>query len=162
MVTLTKKINGTYRSKLKTRTPVVIPIPREQAEMMKRVPRLSLDAIRDGEGNSTDWYNVTFRINISLILAKKFYTDEASIALEEIAQLCLAIAENYAKTDKWSVTPEQYEMFIMGLDASDQIQDETTRRELLDASLASRTYVNKLIKTHNEKLSMKCQTSPIS
>lgn len=157
-VILRKKNNGTHRSKLKTRSPVVFPIPREKTEEIKRGPRLSLDAMRDGRGNSTDWFNLTFRIKIGLILALKFYTEEASDALEEILQHCVAISDNYATTYKWTITTEQYDALLMGLDACDQIHDETTRRELLDAFLASKTYVNKLIKIHNEKLSMKCQT----
>ncbi len=148
-VTLTRKINGTYRTKLKSHTPITIAIPKHLMDSIKRIPRLSLESFKESRGSSTDWYNLTFRIKIALDLAKRYYTDEASEALVDVFEDCLNLYRNFKSTSKWSITEEQYDSILMGLDAMDQIQDETTRRDQLEVFKSSDLYVKKLIEKIN-------------
>jgi hypothetical protein len=145
MVTLVKKINGTFKSKLKSHTPINIAISKADSELLKRFPRLSLENIRNNNGIFKDWYNLTFRTKIGLEVANLVYTEEASAALKEVHDVCLKMLETYKQERCLSLTEQEYILLTDGLDAVDQMQDENTRRILLDIFKNSDKYVKKLI-----------------
>lgn len=142
MVTLTKR-------KLKSYTPINIAVPKVLQDQIKRVPRLSLKAFIENKATSTDWYNLTFRSKIGLDLAKEVYTEEASVAMTDVLNACLGTKDRFVKTNVWSITEEEAELVLLGLDATDQMQDETTRRLQLDVFHLSDKYMKKLIKETN-------------
>lgn len=150
MVTLIKKINGSFKSKLKSHTPINIAVPKHLQEQIKRIPRLSLEAFKESRGTGTDWYNLMFRTKIGLDLALAFYTEEGSDALKEVHDVCLELHREYKKINKWTITGYQYETLLSGLEAIDQIQDETTRRDQLEVFKSSDLYVKKLIARINK------------
>ena len=145
MVTLTKKINGTTRSKLKTHTPINHAIPREQALHLKRIPRECLQRFKNKTPSGTDWYNLTFRIRICLDLARLYYVEDTIKEVQEVYDTCIAIKDNFKVTKLWQATEEQIAMLENGLDAMDQMQDENTRRNMLEPFKRSKIYVDKLV-----------------
>ncbi len=147
MVTLVKKINGTFKSKLKSHTPINIAIPKHLADQIKKVPRLSLEAIKENRGTSTDWYNLMFRTKVGLDIACAVYTEEASRPMADIFNICLILKDRFLEEKKWYLTASEYEDLLAGLDATDQMQDETTRRLQLEIFKNSDLYIKKLIKS---------------
>lgn len=149
MVTLVKKINGTFKSKLKTHTPINIAIPKHLADQIKKFPRLSLEAMKENRGTSKDWYNLMFRTKIGLDIACAVYTEEASKPMADIFNICLNMKDRFLAENKWYITESEYEDLLAGLDATDQMQDETTRRLQVDIFKNSDLYIKKLIKSIN-------------
>lgn len=149
MITLVKKINGTYRSKLKTRTPVVIGISKSDLEILKRTPRDGLDRISAGQGNERDWFNLMFRARIGYEAATLIYTEEAKEAFEEVQETCMSIVNRYKTAKLWTVTQEEKSVILLGLDAVDQMLLENTRRIMLEIFKSADRFVTKIIKELN-------------
>ena len=155
MITLTKKINGTYRSKLKSRTPINIAIPKAFAENLKAIPRNSLLALATNKGTAKDWYNIAFRLTIGLEIAKEIYTSEASEAIKPLYETAISLMDRYIEEDLWYINKVEYEELLIGLEATDQMQDETTRRLQLDIFKYADAHVKKLIANGNQKYAKK-------
>lgn len=145
MVTLRKR-------KTTTNTPITIAVPKAQQDAIKRVPRQSLQAFKDNKQTPTDWYNLTFRTRIGFDLAHEVYTNETVVEMTECLNTCLAIKDRYLQTKLWTATPEEIESIEIGLDAIDQMQDETTRRVQLVAFKESDVYMKKLIKDAERRI----------
>lgn len=155
MIILTKKINGTFKSKLKSRTPINIAIPKALADQIKKIPHLSLKALASNQGSSKDWYNITFRIRIGLDIAKEIYTEDASIAMQELYELTVKIMDRFIVEDLWYVTEQEYNDLLSGLEATDQMQDETTRRLQLEVFKRSDVHVKQLIAENQSRYETK-------
>lgn len=151
MISLVKKINGSFKSKLKSHTPINIAIPKHLTEQIKKIPRMSLAALSENRAKESDWYNLSFRTKIGLDLAKAIYTDEAFVAMEEVFQVCLDMKDRFLLKGIWSVSEDEYQLLKIGLDATDQMCDETTRRIQLEVFKASDLYVKNIIKNSHEK-----------
>ena len=134
------------KPKYKTYTPVNIAIPKAKAEMIKKIPRLSLQAIREGSGSVTDWYNLCFRIKVGHDLAKVVYTDEAVVALKEILDCVLGIKDRFVTTNAVTVLKDEVELIEMGLDYTDEMTDDATRRVQLEVFHTSDKYLKSVLK----------------
>ena len=161
MITLIKKINGTFKSKLKSHTPINIAIPRALSEQIKRVPHLSLKALANNQGTSKDWYNITFRIHIGLSIAKEVYTDDAVVAMHQVYEQTTKIMDRFIEEGRWYTNENEYEDLLSGLEATDQMQDETTRRLQLEVFKNSDLHVKKLIAQNQSRFDTRQRAEPI-
>lgn len=135
--------------KLKTYTPITIAVPKHLQDQIKKVPRQSLQAFLENRQTPTDWYNLTFRIKIGYDLAKEVYTQEAVDGMKQVLDACIAIKERYLQTKVMSMTLLESDLIEMGLDATDQMQDETTRRIQLEAFHESDRFMKRILKEVN-------------
>lgn len=138
------------KPKYKTNNPITIAVPKAQVEMIKRIPRQSLQAFLENKGTATDWYNLGFRIRIGYDLAKEIYTEEAAVAMTEVLDCLLAIKDNYLVTGKMIFSIDDINLVELGLDYVDQMTDETTRRVQLDAFHESDRFMKSIIKQVNK------------
>lgn len=136
--------------KYKTNTPITIAIPKAQVEMIKKIPRQSLQAFLENKGTPTDWYNLGFRIRIGYDLAKEIYTEEAVVAMKEVLDCLLDIKDNYLRSNQMVFTVDDINLVELGLDYVDQMTDETTRRVQLDAFHESDKFMKSIIKQVNK------------
>lgn len=160
MVTLTKKINGTNKSKLKSRTPIIIAISKKDSDMLKAGPREAIKRIIDGKGLPTDWYTLMFRTEAYRILGEKFYTEQTAQELKEVRDVCLALKDRYIQERNWILTDEERELLIAGLDAADQMQDDNLRRHQLDAYNESNRYTTKIAQSIEDELDRLSRKEP--
>lgn len=137
------------KRKLKTYTPITIAIPKAQQDAIKRVPRISLQAFKNNKQTPTDWYNLTFRIKIGYDLAKSVYTDDAVTSMQEILDTLIVIKDRYIVSKIMQMNQSEIDLVEMGLDAIDQMQDETTRRIQLEAFHESYNFMKNILKEVN-------------
>lgn len=153
MVTLTKKINGSYKSKLKSATPITIAITKAQSDMLKKGPRDALAALKAGKGSPQVWYTLTFRTEATRIIGELIYVQETANQLKEVRDVCLRLMEGYIANRKWEISDSEFELLEEGLDAADVLQDDNTRRVQLDAYKKADLYVKKRAKEAEDRLS---------
>jgi len=137
------------KRKLKTYNPITIAVPKALQDQIKKVPRQSFQAFLDNKQTPTDWYNLTFRIRIGYNLAQAVYTQEAIVGMKEALDVCITIKERYLTTRLLSMTLRESDLMEMGLDATDQMQDETLRRTQLEAFHESDRFMKKILKEVN-------------
>ncbi len=137
------------KRKLKTYNPITIAVPKALQDQIKKVPRQSFQAFLDNKQTPTDWYNLTFRIRIGYNLAQAVYTQEAIVGMKEALDVCITIKERYLTTRLLSMTLRESDLMEMGLDATDQMQDETLRRIQLEAFHESDRFMKKILKEVN-------------
>jgi len=152
MVTLTKKINGSYRSKLKSYTPITIGISKADSEMLKKGPRDALAKLKDGKGSPQVWYTLTFRTEATRIIGELMYTQETANQLKEVRDVCLTLMERYILDRTWIITDDEFALLEDGLDAADTVQDDNTRRVQLEAYKKADAYVKKRAKEAEDRL----------
>ena len=133
------------RKKPKSKTPIVFKLSVADQEKLKAPPHKSLAALKAGTHTATDWFNVTFRIKVGYELAKAAYTQEAVDGMLDTLHACLSIRARYLATLRWSVTEEDLSLLELGIETTDLMQDDTTRRDQLSAHHTARTYVHELL-----------------
>ena len=134
------------KKKYKSYTPVTIAISKEKMAELVIPPRNSLTAFKEKRADRTDWCNVTFRIKVGLSLAEKIYTEDTVKGMKEALDACESIRNRFMSINTVTATVEELIELEAGLDAVDAMQEENIRRHLLDAYLAAREYINKLVK----------------
>lgn len=143
------------RKKPKSVTPILFKIDKEKQEAIKKPPHVSLNRIKAGTGDATDWFNVAFRIRVGLHIARTDYTQETVDGVMQAFTLCDLIYCN-AKKEKgpdWTITADQAEVLEDALCAVDTMQDETTRRIQLDAHLQAKKLMHEYVTGFEEYVS---------
>lgn len=144
MIKLTKKINGSFKSKLNSHTPINIAISKKDSDMIKKGPREAFDKLLKGQGTPQIWYTLMFRTEATRIIASQLYTDETVTELTSVRDVCVKLMDRYIQERKWNITEQEQELLLAGLDAADQVQDDNTRRVHLDAYKKADAFVKKL------------------
>lgn len=129
------------RKKLKSKTPIVFKLSKEQSDQLKSRIRPSLIAFKNNTQTATDWYNLGFRLKIAVEIGKENYQQQTVNELQECLDVIIYLKNQWVETKSFKATEEQITLLESGLDAMDQIQDETTRRMLLDKHLVARDYM---------------------
>lgn len=93
--------------------------------------RLSLSNLGKGIGTQSDWFNVTFRIKSSLLVAHEWHEDITISQLQMVYEMCEAVEARSALTDHtvWEATEEELGWFAAGFDAAEEMQ-KTVHRKL--------------------------------
>jgi hypothetical protein len=141
--------NKPVRRKPISNTPINFRISKEQQDAIKKPPHDSLNRFKNNKGDATDWSNIIFRIHVAVYIARQEYVQDTADALYSVLKLCESVMHhamsNYPPV--WVMTTDQIEIIESGLEAMDDIQDETTRRIQLHAHL----YAQKQIKSYKKK-----------
>jgi hypothetical protein len=135
----------TKTRKYKSKTPIVFAIPSEQKKFLKSIPRLALTAFKENKATATDWYNVTFRLKACYEITKIAYENITVEAVKEVLDMLLEVQKRRTSDLDWLMSLEEIETLEIGLDAMDTIEDETTRRIQLDATLISKNYMKQFL-----------------
>lgn len=132
------------RRKTKSYTPIILGLSLKDATRLKTMIRPSLAAFKENRQSLTDWHNIGFRLKVALEIAKEHYVPQTVAELQACMDVILAMKQRYLLNKSLTVSAEEIELFEMGLDAMDQIQDESTRRLLLDKFLVADRYMKAL------------------
>jgi hypothetical protein len=133
--------------KLRSHTPVVIAIAKKHELSLKLPSQLSLTALAEGKGTATDWFNLTFRLCVGFEVAKSEYTEPTAHQLNETLTIAKGIRAR-ANKGGWYASLEEVGLLRAGLNATDEMQDTTTRRVQLDAHLVAKKYMSEQLRAY--------------
>ena len=92
--------------------------------------RHSFQLLKEGKGNQTDWFNVTFRIKCAYLISLEWYEDLTVHELKNVLEKCEAIEKRSEATQHtvWQATPEELDYIEAGLDAVEEMQRTIQRK----------------------------------
>lgn len=145
-----RKSAGTRRT-IRTVTPVTFRQSSGQEEMMIFRPYFCLEAFRQQTPVFTDWIDLSFRLMVGHELAQRYYIDIVVKEMEEIVLVMRAIRNRYHESGQTVLraTATEIDMIRMGLEATDEMQLDTSRREQLEAYSRVIQLTENTIKTPN-------------
>lgn len=137
------KTKFSNRKRLLSRTPITLSISKHEKDFIKRVPHKALTAFKENIATATCWYTLSFRTKVGLEIAKAIYTDEVVEQMELSMRAVEAVRHRYHESGDavWSATPKEIEAIELGLEDTDLMQDQTTRRDQLTAHHAADKYM---------------------
>ena len=123
--------------KLATATPVTIRYNNKDALKLQLAPQISLGEFKSGKGHAANWHTIWWRIHFGKQLAHLFdggehetYLDQALAIMDDVKDR--AQEEPYF----WTIEPSDANVVGQVLTLVDEMQESTTRRDQLTASLA--------------------------
>lgn len=112
--------------------PVMFRQPPQHDRFLKAIPHAEFQKMENGTGNEHSYANLVVRLNQGLVGAQKFYTEEAVKLMDEALNAVVAVRNNWNETKKWEMTKEQATDILAGLNLTDEIQDDCSRRKFRD------------------------------
>lgn len=107
------------RKKLKSKTPIVFKLSKEQSDQLKSRIRPSLIAFKNNTQTATDWYNLGFRLKIAVEIGKENYQQQTVNELQECLDVIIYLKNQWVETKSFKATEEQITLLESGLDAMD-------------------------------------------
>lgn len=95
-------------------------------------PHNLLERFRSGEAEESDWHALALRLNWGRFLAERHFPDGTE-PLTEAQEALRAIKERNARIGTWGCSQPEFAAIGLGLNCTDQMQLQCTRRELRDA-----------------------------
>lgn len=111
-----------------------------------------LDLFRAGEADEPDWHALALRLNWGRFLAEQHFPDGIQ-PLADAQDALRAVKERNARTGKWGCSQPEFAAMGQGLNCTDEMQLQCTRRELRDALEAvygANEYASKLRQIEQE------------
>lgn len=141
-----KKFKNTS-CKLKTNTPINIRYDLKGDQRLKLPPQISLEEFKRGEGHQGAWDTLFFRIQVGKQLSKHFTKESIVTDFDHGIWLLNKFKDYFTKTGNWVTVPENIDDLRDILLEIDSMQDNTTRRDQLEAY----NYVYKFIHIDNKQ-----------
>ena len=123
--TATKRVSSNTRATISTKTPILLRFTENEGYLLKLPPYFALENIRNNNISVKDIETLRFRILVGVHLASIYYTKRTE---EEIKKTLSLLRGN-----KISFSEEEINLILNGLIAVDKIQDQCTRKQILDA-----------------------------
>lgn len=95
-------------------------------------PHNLLDLFRTGDADETDWHTLALRLNWGRFLAERHFPD-GSQPLAAAQEALRAVKARHSRTGKWGCSQPEFAAMGLGLNCTDNMQLQCTRRELRDA-----------------------------
>jgi hypothetical protein len=129
-----KPRNKAHRPKcLPGQIPVTIRFGADDARLLQLVPHLELDKLRTQTADPATWDTITSRLNIGLVLSNNLFTTVEQTVLCDALDAMRAIKARFARIGKWGGSQNEIECAHSGLVLTDEMQLQSTRRELRDS-----------------------------
>jgi hypothetical protein len=126
----TKKYKPRYA---KDTLPVVYRFSQGNETDLQLIPHTSLSKFKEGAADSRDWHTLASRVNLGNTLAYTHYEGEVKTMMDRATQALGSVFKRHEKTGAWGCTGDEFNSMGDGLNLTDQMQKECTRRELQDA-----------------------------
>lgn len=139
---LTKK---KVSKKVKSHTPLLFAITQEQKSRIRNVPQNALKAILDGVAVYSDLRAVMFRIRSCYEISKDIYIEENQEQFADIVKELEVVHNNFANTKVLTISREVFDKIQTGLDAAYEMDDQITRKQMLDPYYRTKLYVDKFV-----------------
>lgn len=143
-----KRRSAGKRNNVLTNTPVVFGNSALENEQRKNQPYVDLHYFREGRGQPTSWVNLFFRICTGYELACIYYKEDTQRGLAEALWALRNIDHRFVNREfeQYDATDEEIISLLAGLEATDAIQDSTTRRQQLPVELSVRARMELAVK----------------
>lgn len=111
--------------------PMTIRFGAEDARTLKLIPHQSLDRLRRGVGEESDWHTLAARLNLGAVMSMRY--EEYAAVQPDMARALDALRSIRAR-GRWDVASgDELKAIGVALYLIDDMQDGTTRRDLADS-----------------------------
>lgn len=126
-----KKPTKKYRPKYaKDTLPVTFRFGTSSETDLQLIPHTSLAKFKQGVADSRDWHTLASRLNLGNTLAYTHYEGEIKEAMDKATRALGNVFKRHERTQVWGCTGDEFNVMGDGLNYTDQMQKECTRREL--------------------------------
>lgn len=139
------------RKTLLTATPIVIRQSKEENEKIRQRPWNSLCAFKTNKAILDDWVTLLYRLILGRQLTESHFENMGLAELVAGLTAVCDIYERHKTTSVWSLLPIEASIISDAIELVDQMQDKTTRKELLQAFLTADRNMEQHLKTVNIK-----------
>ena len=122
-----------YRPKAGPALPVLLRFSGKDARHLKMVPHLALAAIRNGSAVEADWHTLVCRLNWGIVLTRFPEYQGVQPDFDDALNAALALKARADRTGRWVATGDELKAIGEALAICDEMQDGTTRKDLLAA-----------------------------
>lgn len=147
MATKTKR--KPYKKPRPGALPIVFGLSKNDTEELSKLYRDAFEECKQGKMTVSIWYDLGVRIAYSIVIAKKFYSDENYVELQRVFTAIETIRDRFIKDDVWAATPQELDDILTGLEAADEIQKQVVRREQLIATKKAVLLMNEVVRHVN-------------
>jgi hypothetical protein len=138
-----RKSAGT-KQRLMSNNPLTIRFSEAEGRLLKLKPWKALADFDEKKGNLDRWTTLSFRTQVSLLLAEEYVKQaEAAIQLKTSLNVLMAIFERCHVSRVWEMTEEELSEIRPALELADQLQDICTRKEMLIAYKRTKVIMDK-------------------
>lgn len=113
----------------------------KQKQALIDLLRPSIEALKKNVFHGTDWYNIGFRLKAGVEIAKVVYVESTVKDMEECLKNCMSIKDRFIETKHWTVTDEELQSILTGMEAVEEMQNQVTRRQMMDAHLIAEVFM---------------------
>lgn len=117
--------------------PVMFRFSRNAEIDLQLIPHVELDKILDGTATEAAWHTLAFRINVGQVVATLYFADNQALldAMDAAVLAVVAVGKRYRERGRLGVTGDEFRAIGDGLNLTDEMQRNCTRRQLLVATL---------------------------
>jgi hypothetical protein len=130
-----KKPTKKYKPQLRVQgsLPITYRFSKSNELTLQLLPHAALSKFKEGRAGSEDWHALAARLNLGNTLAYTHYEGEVKEMMDRAALALRSVFQRHAEIGKWGCTGDEFNAMGDGLNLTDQMQKECTRRQLHDA-----------------------------
>jgi hypothetical protein len=113
--------------------PVTIRFNADDERTLQLVPHQELALLMAGDGTEQSWHTITCRLNIGMTLARIRDTGEEIVTMAQALDAVCDVSDRFKRIGKWGASGEEAKLIGAGLVLTDDMQLDSTRREMRDA-----------------------------
>lgn len=128
-------------SKLKSNTPLLFGIDPVLKKRLKDQPRKALELFKQNKGNAWAWEALMFRVRSAYETSLQLYVEQTQSELKVISDLLEGTFAKQTSQEHWVLNEHEISEVEVALDAMDSIQDDCTRKQLLDPFVKTKAFM---------------------
>ena len=113
--------------------PITIRHGADDDRVLMLVPHTCLDDLKRGSQDNTNWNTITARLNVSLVISKALCIPDVQTSILNALDAICDVRGRFDRVGRWGVNEEEEKLIGAGLVLADDIQKQSTRREMRDA-----------------------------
>ena len=133
---------ATNKKPRKIYTPILFRYNKAGEMRLKLPPQISLEQFNKGEGCLAAWDTIFFRIHVGIFLSRYFKEESLSVNFQSAIDSLLVIKKRVSENNTWVMNSLEHDNIREVLNVIDVIQDNTTRKQQLEAYVFVRENVN--------------------
>ena len=113
--------------------PITIRHGEDDDRVLMLIPHTCLDDLKRGSQDNINWNTITARLNVALVISKSLCVPDIQITVLNALDAICDVRDRFDRVGRWGVNEEEEKLIGAGLVLADDIQKQSTRRELRDA-----------------------------
>jgi hypothetical protein len=134
---MAKNKKPTKKYRMQPKYPGALPITYRFSQSnelsLQLYPHTALSKFKDGTAEEADWHALAARLNLGNTLAYTHYEGEVKEMMDKAALALRSVRQRNEKMGKWGCTGDEFNAMGDGLNLTDDMQKQCTRRQLHDA-----------------------------